>query len=169
MANVNEFINRVRDFNGFASLTFIKKNLVKKSCPIADVTERVQYSHVQIGTSYENAVNNRCERINGTREFVSEPLRYGEWYIVNKVYTHKGEYYLRYYTNKNTRTTRTLFVGNRPATASEIEIIKAHRYAVSHSISRRQAEQGIPAAEQVEVRGTKIAGIIQFKFGDYSF
>ena len=117
MLNISDFVNDIRNINGFASLTIVKTDLVKKSCPIANITERVQYSHIAIGTSYENAVNNRNERTNGNRDFVAEPLAWGEWYIPNKVISHKGSFYLRYYTNRNTLTTRTLFVDGRPATA----------------------------------------------------
>ena len=165
MKNISDFVNDIRNINGFASLTIVKTDLVKKSCPIANVTERVQYSHIAIGTSYENAVNNRNERTNGNRDFVAEPLAWGEWYIPNKVITHKGSFYLRYYTNRNTLTTRTLFVDGRPATAQEVDIINAYRKA-SGSSSNRQAAIGIAAADQVKPRTTNIANIVQFKYGE---
>lgn len=165
MENVREFVERVRNLNGFASLTIVKTDIVKKSCPIANVSERVEYSHIAIGTSYENAVNNRNENINGNRDFESEPLRWGEWYIANKVIAHKGNFYLRYYALKNTHTERTLLVNGREATASEVEIIKAYRKAESSGASNRQAELGIATADQVKPRVVNIANIVRFKFG----
>ena len=161
----SEFINAVSNINGFASLAIVKSDVVKKSCPIGNVTERVQYSHVAIGTSYENAVNNRNEITNGNRDFVAEPLTWGEWYVPNKIITYNGNYYLRYYVNKNTRTTRELFVDGRPATAEEVDVINAYRKA-SGSSSNRQAAIGIAAADQVKPRTTNIVNIVQFKYGE---
>lgn len=165
--NATDLINAVRNYNGFASLAIVKTDLVKKSCPFANVTEVVQYSHIAIGTSYENAVNNRNERINGSRDFVAEPLPWGQWEIVNKVIVNKGNYYLRYYTNRNTHTTRTLFIDGRPATAQEVDIINAYRKA-SGSSSNRQAEIGIADVDQVKLRTAKFTNIVKIKFGDFA-
>lgn len=166
MKNVNEFVESVRNINGFAAMTIVKTtNIVKKSCPIkGNITERVEYSHIAIGTSYENAVNNRNEMVNGNRDFVSESLTWGEWYIPNKVISHKGNFYLRYYIAKNTQPTRTLFIDGREATESEVEIIDAYRTGGNNN-SNRQAELGIATADQVKPRVVNIANIVRFKFG----
>jgi hypothetical protein len=165
--NATDLINAVRNYNGFASMTIAKTDIVKKSCPLANVTEMVQYSHIAIGTSYENAVNNRNERINGSRDFVAESLPWGQWEIINKVIVNKGNYYLRYYTDRKSNPTRTLFVNGRLATAAEVEIINAHRTKASGS-SNRQAALNIAAEDQVKPRNAKFANILKIKFGDFA-
>ena len=167
--NANDFINAVKNYNGFASMTIVKTDVVKKSCPLANVTEQVQYSHVTIGTSYEKAVNNRNERINGSRDFVAESLPWGQWEIANKVISHKGNYYLRYYKNRNTITTRTLYVGDRLATVEEVKIINAYYKSSGSNNSNRQSYIGIDSAEQVHPRVTNIVNIVRIKFGDFAF
>ena len=166
--NANDFINAVKNYNGFASLTIVKTDVVKKSCPLTNVIEQVQYSHVAIGTSYENAVNNRNERINGSRDFVAESLPWGQWEIANKVISHKGNYYLRYYKNRNTITTRTLFVGDRLATVEEANIIHAFYKSSGSNNSNRQSYIGIANDEQVQPRVTNINSIIKIKFGNFA-
>ncbi len=165
--NAIDLINAVRNYNGFASMTIIKTDVVKKSCPFANVTEVVRYSHIAIGTSYENAVNNRNERINGSRDFVAESLPWGQWEIVNKVIVNKGNYYLRYYTDSKSNPTRTLFIDGRPATAQEVEIINAYRTGGNNN-SNRQAEIGIAVEEQVKPRTAKVANIVKLKFGNFA-
>ena len=166
--NANDFINAVKNYNGFASMTIVKTDVVKKSCPLANVTEQVQYSHVAIGTSYENAVNNRNERINGSRDFVAESLPWGQWEIANKVISHKGNYYLRYYISRNTITTRTLYVGDRLATVEEAKIINAYYKSSGSNNSNRQSSIGIVSAEQVHPRVTNINSITKIKFGNFA-
>ena len=148
------------------SLTIVKDNIVKQSCPIANVSERVRYEHVAVGTSYENAVNNRCEKLGQERDFKAEPLKWGHWYIVNKVIAHNGNYYLRYYTDRNSHPSRTLWVGDRVATPTEVATINAHRKSSGSTYTNRQAERGIAAENQVQVRVANIANIIQFKCGE---
>jgi len=50
--------------------------------------------------SYENSVNNQRKREDVEETFVSNSLPWGEWVDggENKVLTHKGAYYLRYFT-----------------------------------------------------------------------
>ena len=48
---------------------------------------------MQIGCSYENSVNNKLERKGLSRSFRSSRLRWGRWFILNRIIEHRGKYY----------------------------------------------------------------------------
>ena len=83
------------------------KDMNYKGVPFSDVFKGDVYrSYVEsanFNLSYENCVNLQREREDIGEVFVSNSLPYGEWLEggVNKVFEHKGEYFMRYIVGLN--------------------------------------------------------------------
>lgn len=116
---------------------------------------------VQLGFSYENAVNNRLEKQGDERCFEAEPLKWGTWVkgFENKVIEHKGAYYLRYYHMRNADVQCVWMVNGVVANAEQFR--KIMDYLSSHKKSNdRQTEVGL-VENQVTPRAVKASGIIR--------
>lgn len=116
---------------------------------------------VQLGFSYENAVNNRLEKQGNERCFVAEPLKWGQWVegFENKVIEHKGAYYLRYYHMRNADCASVWLVNGAVATAEQFRKIMDYLTSKKKS-SDRQTEVGL-IENQVEPRAVKVENIIR--------
>ena len=166
---MKDLIKMVSELKGcqFASMTYeneVKcKVAVKKQLGV--ITKLVELRNIQIGASYENAVNNHLENIQGIPDFKSFPLPFGEWVVgqENKLIEHKGQLYLRFYEVRNTTTKVTYNVNGVPATQSQVQLIEENLYA-SSSYSNRQAEYGLTEQEdQVEPRVIRVDNILTLK------
>lgn len=113
---------------------------------------------LQVGCSYENSVNNKLERKGLQRTFHSAPLRWGRWFILNRVITHRGKYYGRFYKTANSNPQIIYLIDGRVATPRETEIIKMHDSLTT--FSQRQSQHGLSASEQTNVRNYDITHII---------
>lgn len=120
---------------------------------------KLVHTDAQIGYSYENAVNNRLEKQGNERTFEAEPLPWGTWEIANKVITHKGERYLRYYVPANADIKSVWFVDGKIATAEEFAKIMAYLTAKKKG-SNRQAEVGL-LDNQVVAKAIKFSNILR--------
>ena len=70
----------------------------KRGNPLAGhKVEKLTVVNCQFGYNYENAVNNRLEKIGAGTKFKTETLPWGVWEITNKVILHNGERYARFY------------------------------------------------------------------------
>ena len=117
--------------------------------------QKMTIQTMQYGYSYENAVNNR---IGSEETFVAEPLKWGEWLIPNKVITHKGKLYARFYkVDNDTKPNVMYLVDGIIATEEEEEVIKS--FLVAPSTSNRQAEVGL-TTHQVKPRDFAFDSII---------
>ena len=114
----------------------------KTGNPLADAkVEKLVSKTCQFGYSYENAVNNRLDKVGVTEDFKADSLAWGEWLIPNKVITHKGKFYGRFYTMQNAECTTIYFVNGRVANPSELAIIE--QFAYESGESKKQAESGL--------------------------
>jgi hypothetical protein len=113
---------------------------------------------MQIGCSYENSVNNKLERKGLSRSFRSSRLRWGRWFILNRIIEHRGKYYARFYKTANSNPQITYLVDGRVATPREVEIIK--RYDSLYTFSHRQNQYGLSRTEQTNVRNYELTNII---------
>lgn len=126
----------------FASLkTLTKVNIPQKlglGKNVIKYTEKV----VQIGANYQSAVNRHYdnEGIDGT--FTAEKLPWGEWLVVDKVISHKGKTYYRFYDIDGGVKVQTYFVDGIQATQEQIEVIKAYQSAKGKS-SRQECEKKV--------------------------
>ena len=111
---------------------------------------------MQVGSSYENSVNNRLARNGYHRNFTARGLRWGRWHILNRIIEHNGLYYARFIKVANTNEQVVYFVNGRQATPRETQIIK--RYDTL-SFSRRQAMYGL-TTNQTQVRNYHIENIL---------
>lgn len=142
-------------FVGVHSLT--EPKMRKTNNPFnGHLVQKMTIQTLQFGYSYENAVNNR---IDGSGEtFVAEPLKWGEWLIPNKVITHKGKLYARFYkVDNNTEPNVVYLIDGVIATEEQEETIKS--FLVSSSPSARQSEVGL-TTHQVKPRDFAFDSII---------
>lgn len=154
-------------FAHIVTLTEVKKIPKKWGFDGAVVTKRFEGA-VQLNYTYENAVNNRLEKQGNERTFESAPLRWGEWEIFNKVITHKGARYLRYYgCNTTNKPNVEYFVNGRPATAEETDRLKAYE-ATKYKASARQSAEGLNT-NQVVVRDVAFENVQYLKVGGQTY
>lgn len=148
----------------FASLSYETPVKLKKDAPLSNVTRVVSYDSVMVGNiNYENVVNahkKKSPTADSTR-FTADSLPWGVWELPNKVITHKGARYLRYYTY-TAPTSTAYMVNGTPATPAEIVVIKQYEYAKS-SGSAKQSAQGLADSEQVTPKVVTFGNIKSFK------
>lgn len=123
--------------------------------------QKMTIQTLQWGYNYENGVNNR---IGDTKHetFVAEPLKWGEWLIPNKVITHKGSLYARFYKvdNEMASSNVTYLIDGIIATEEQEEVIKS--FLIASSSSARQAEVGL-TERQVKPRDFAFSSILGIK------
>lgn len=137
----------------FCSISYVtpassldKKFIGGKTNPFnGHVSAITSMSGIQINASYEKAVNNR---IKGEKDFKAESLPWGEWFIPNKVITHKGKMYLRFYVTKSAKTEKAYYYdGERVDEEMAKDIASNIRESKP---SARQAEVGISEEDMVK-------------------
>ena len=159
--NSSSLLALLSNLNGasFVNLTTITEPKMKKTGnPFADCkVQKMTTQVMQFGYSYENAVNNRTDK---DIEFVAEPLKWGEWLIPNKVITHKGNLYARFYKVGNEKAKTIFLIDGFIASAEQTEIIKSFLPAPSES--NRQAEVSL-TDNQVKPRDFAFKSIVGLK------
>lgn len=173
--------------------TFVRVNsvtepkLLKRGNPLAGAKViKLTKATLQFGYSYENAVNNRIEKINSYIDendmfdgeivydiiekpnFKAEELPWGKWVDgqVNRILEHNGEYYGRFYEVKNGNREVIYLVNGEIATEEQVEIIKQF---TPKSKSNRQEEVGIEVENQVKPRTYKFSSIVGLKCGELEY
>ena len=132
-----------------------------KKSGLQNVMKRVLIKGAQFNYSYQNAVNNRAEKESGApTNFVAQSLPFGEWVkgLENKIIEHKGEYYLRFYTQKNSITHVTYMENGVPCDANRVAEIKAYLATKTKPVSATQAAAGL-TENQVEPKALAISKI----------
>ena len=160
---VSEFINvllgtKCCQFVSFSYVTDVdamNKKLIggRKNTYYGRLQSITEMSGCQFNANYENAVNNRLPQ--GTdgkgEKFVAESLPWGVWMpgAENKLITHKGETYVRFYKTPTAKTDVTYILDGNTVTdkATIKDIIDNIRPASS---SNRQAAAGIEIERQVK-------------------
>lgn len=129
------------------------------------IVEKVFVGKVQLNYSYENAVNNRLKKEGLKGDFDALSLPWGEWEIPNKIVSHHGKQYMRYYLvrcdNENNKPKVSFLVNGRDATDSEIEAIKPY---LNKSYSNRQAAKGL-TENQVSARVVEFCNVMEVSVG----
>ena len=162
----SDFIALVQAIKGckFASIEYTtdvtatnKKLIGGKKNPYNGHLSYTTYMGVQIGASYENAVNNRLPK-EEKGEFEAEALPWGEWIRPNYLIGHKGATYLRAYKYRNGMTDRTYFLDGKKVTDEKI-IANILENIRDNATSARQQSYGIAEEEQVKPFAVNIANI----------
>lgn len=121
----------------FAQITYASSVKMPKAF---GVVTKVNSTNVQINFDYVKAVKNRIAKSGGNPDdFKGESLPWGQWELQNKVITHKGNRYLRFYANKNAKPITQYFVDGVPATSEQIAEIKARE----NTKSAKQSAAGL--------------------------
>ena len=163
MQTINNTTDLLNILNGISNGTFVgvhsltEPKMRKTGNPFnGHLVQKMSVQTLQWGYNYENAVNNR---IDGDKEFVAEPLKWGEWLVPNKVITHKGNLYARFYKvdNENCKVNTYYLIDGVIADDEQEKTIKS--FLIAPSESARQAEVGL-TEHQVKPRDFKFSSII---------
>ena len=130
-----------------------------------NVRKETRYTNVTLGRVYEKSVENRADN---EEPYETEKPKGKTW--VQFPYLLRSDnnadlLYLRVSENKNTKRETTYFVGDRAATAEEVEIIKAHLPKKS-STCQKQLAYGVKEEEQAIVKDFTLSKIKHIKFGE---
>lgn len=115
----------------------------------------------QIGCDYEKVVNRRLKKQGLEPNFKVSHRSWGEWLVVNKIATHKGNFYVRVYLVHNHQVPPTVewFLDGRLATPEEVADIKT--YLKDKGESKKQSLAGLDKEDQVELREFNVEGIVR--------
>jgi hypothetical protein len=119
--------------------------------------------------SYGNAVNNKREASGQERTFTPQPRKWGSYvegsYIVVE---HKGNYYLAFRINKNSKVSVRYFDGNgNERTYEEVECVLGSGDKRSTKQKSRQAsadKQGVSLEESVKPMDTRVDHITSLSY-----
>jgi hypothetical protein len=123
--------------------------------------KKIGLRNVSIGNKYENAVNNRLDKVGEESTFVVDTQsRAWSEKIKDGLVRHKttGEYYLEYYyLNANESTSTYVWENEFPLTDEELAMAKP-LFKKSYS-SKKQEEAGLDKKDQVKVNLVKIENV----------
>ena len=129
-----------------------------------NVRKETRYVNVTLGRNYTASVENRSEN---EEDYNTEKPKGKFW--VKYPYLLQAEnsdtQYLRIAENKNTKRETTYFVGDREATAEELEIIKANLPQKNYSC-QKQINYGVAEDNQAVVKDFTLSKIKYIKFGE---
>lgn len=117
---------------------------------------------VKVGCSYSSCVNIERGREGLAKDFESLSLRWGEWLVPNRVITHKGGYYYRFYPHQILDT--QYYVDGQKATAIQLDILKAFFAAQAEKESSRQGIE-----KEIKVLNPKEENILSLKVGGQTY
>ena len=137
--------------------TEVKMN--KTNNPYFGRVTKLSIERMQFGYSYQNAVNNRLDKVGEEKDFIADKLVWGEWLYPNKVITHKGALYMRTYNMKNAEYRCFYMVDGRKATPQEIAEFTPF-IQKSSSFSKKQAESGL-VENQVKPKNFKFSSLVR--------
>ena len=157
-AVVNAVVSTIKVGTLVRLTTLTTPKMNKRGNPYFDRVQKLCVQTAQWGYSYENAVNNRLDKIGENADFVADKLSWGEWVIPNKVITHKGELYLRFYTTENANMQVLYLLDGRVATAEETKAILT--FIPQRAESKRQSESGL-TEHQVQPMSIKVENIVR--------
>lgn len=129
-----------------------------ENCPIKGHILKWCKQTMQVGVSYENAINIRLSRLGFGQTFKSNPLPYGKWLIPNRVIDYNGRKYARFYPVRNANTKVCYFIDGRFATAKESEVISMYEQ-YNAMYSDKQKRHGL-SENQVELRNYRFESIL---------
>lgn len=104
--------------------------------------------NVQFNASYENAVNNRLEKKGLEKTFVASPLVWGEWKVANKIISHNGLTYVRFYLTAMSKP-KVEFWYNGELLEGE-RFNEAKQFFQKSSDSGKQSDAGLDREEQAK-------------------
>lgn len=150
----------------FGAIEYISEGGIPKKVINGVVTKLVK-AQIQFNYSYENAVNNRLEKQGNEGSFEADKLPWGEWLIPNKIITHKGSLYVRYYDYVGADKNTTWFVNGKVANNEELEKIFTYLRSKDNT-SKKQAEFGL-VDNQVKPKVVKAENIISMRVGGATY
>jgi hypothetical protein len=119
----------------------------RKMVPDYKVEKQSKVTYLYGGGSYEERVNEALRADGSTNEFTGSGLRWGEWFIQNKVILYQGQFYVRAYVDKGNTPDVEYFVDDKPATEQQIKDIK--EFEIESSGSAKQANEGLSEEKQI--------------------
>lgn len=132
--------------------------------------QKVEYVQIQIGCNYKRLVDKALSRAEIEADFKSNPLTWGQWDVLDKTITHKGETYLSYYPGKNPAFKGWCHwtINGIEATPDEVAMIESKQKEDAKE-SRKQADLGLTRPQQVKPRTKNLRDIIEFNIGGINY
>jgi len=116
------------------------------------------YKHTKLNAgfngSYQNAVNNRLDKKDIEPDFISQPLPWGEWKVVNKIIKHNENIYVRFYLHKNSNAESIYEYDGK-----QVDVNELLEFLPSSGESARQSEAGLNVEEQAKPLNIQINNI----------
>ena len=135
--------NIVKSLRGCTFAKIVTKTIIKdskvKSLGLGEVTALVE-ANVQLNYSYQNAVNNRLRAQGSEGKFTAKSLPWGTWEVENKIISHNGKHYLRYYKTNNNAPKITYYINGIEADRETAALIIE---ALKKSPKKSQSEAGL--------------------------
>ena len=121
-----------------------------------------------VGVDYENSVNREIERQEKQTNFVAESLPWGQWEILNKVISHKGEFYLRTQSTPGQRRVQPAKVlAYRDSEGKFLSYNDVKQFLPESKESTKQQETGLN--KTVWVRTYKFSSIIKIRINGETY
>lgn len=159
--NANQLEKMLTEIKGASFLQLVYRGtqkMRKTGNPFSEIIKRTSLN-VSFFGSYQNAVNNRLKKAGLEADFTANPLPWGEWVIANKIITHKGLKYVRFYLHKNSNPKTEYYFEGDQLTGERLE--EAKFFFQEHSESARQAEAGLESEDQCKPFSINIENILQ--------
>lgn len=119
----------------------------RKMVPDHKVEKQSKVVYLYGGGSYEERVNEALRADGSTNEFKGGALKWGEWFVQNKIIMHQDQFYVRVYVDKDNTPNVQYFVDDKPATDEQVKTIK--EFEVKSSGSAKQANEGLSEEKQI--------------------
>jgi hypothetical protein len=150
----------------FAHIEYVSEVKLPKKLGLGLVTKTTSGT-VQLYYNYGSAVNRRLTANGEVAEFKAEPLPWGEWYLADRLISHKEQFYLRFYLLRGEHMESVYYVDGRPATEDEVTLITAYLKQTRKG-SNTQAAAGL-TDRQVMPKGVNIANIRKLVAGGKTY
>lgn len=167
---LNEFIESMGNGRYFTLTTLTEPKMNKRNNPyFGRVTKQSVITGVRTGVSYSNCVDASLMRNNIDDKIEVEKPFGKSWVVPNKILVNdkdSNQLYLRTSWDKSTKVqSSTLYLDGQEITDSQIiEEIKS--FMPKPTESKKQADLGLFAQEQINVRDYKFESIQEIKCGD---
>ena len=138
--------------------------------PMFKVEKKTKASYLY-GGNYKERVDEALKADGSANaDFQTEGLRWGKWWIKDKVIEHNGSFYIRTYLDRDgLPKSSEYFVDGVPATEEQLKDIKAFEICDSFCGSKKQLEEGLSADKQVIPNNIKFENIQEIEIGGETY
>jgi hypothetical protein len=122
-----------------------------------------------VGARYAGSVERQMGREGVEGSFEASPLPWGEWDVPGKVIRHKGSFYLRTQSTPGTRRKAPARVLRYDCESGELTREQVAPFLPAKTESRKQAEAGLEAENQIQVSTYSFDSIKRIRLGGQTY